>query len=137
MRLTVGQMREILAHCLEERPNEACGLLAGRGGRVRRVYRTTNAERSVRSFLVDPEEQLRVMREMERDGLEFTAVYHSHPTSDAIPSPRDIQLASYPEALHLIISLKKEPAVCRAYHIADGQASEVPLIIDREAPDVQ
>lgn len=137
LRLTAAQMREIIGHCRREQPNEACGLLAGRAGRVERVYATRNAERSPQSFLIHPEDQLRAMSEMERDGLEFIAVYHSHPTSDDVPSPRDIQLVTYPEALNLIVSLRREPIACRAYHIAGGHPHEVPLIVEKEAPDVR
>ncbi|MHB0884336.1 MAG: M67 family metallopeptidase [Bacillota bacterium] len=137
LRLTAAQMREIIALCRSEQPNEACGLLAGRGGRVLRVYPARNADRSSQSFLIHPDDQLRAMSEMERDGLEFTAVFHSHPTSDAVPSHRDIQLATYPDALSLIVSLKREPVVCRAYRIVGGHQSEVPLIIEKEAPDVR
>ncbi len=33
------------------------------------------------------------------------AIYHSHPASPAIPSETDINLAAYPDAIYLIISL--------------------------------
>ncbi len=137
LRLTVAQMHEVIAHCRAERPNEACGILAGRGGRVVRVYATRNADLSPQSFLINSEDQFRVMTETERDDLEFTAIYHYHPTSDALPSQRDVQLTTYPEALHLIVSLRREPVVGRAYRIVEGHVTEVPLIVEKEVSDVR
>ncbi|HEY3315628.1 MAG TPA: M67 family metallopeptidase [Bacillota bacterium] len=122
-------MREIIVHCLDERPNEACGLLVGLGGRVTRVCKVRNVEGSPFDYRVDPEDQFRVMQEMERDGLELTAIYHSHPTSDARPSPKDVRLAYYPEAFQVIVSLRGEPAV-RAFHIVDGRVEEASLIVE-------
>lgn len=129
LRMTQEQVREVVAHCLAGRPNEACGLLLGRGGRVLRVHCLRNADHSPFSFLIEPEDQIRVIEEMERDKLELTAIYHSHPSSEARPSPRDVQRASWPEAFHLIVSLRGEP-VQKVFRIVDGRVEEAPLIIE-------
>ena len=43
-----------------------------------------------------------------------------------MPSPTDIGLALYPDALYLLISLADEPAL-RAWRIVDGAIHEVEL----------
>jgi len=60
---------------------------------------------------MEPEEQLRVFQEIEKEGLELSAIYHSHPHTAAFPSPRDVHYAFYSNSFILIISLmeKKVP----------------------------
>jgi uncharacterized protein len=71
------------------------------------------------------------MKEIDRVGLDLAAIYHSHPTSKAEPSKTDLELAGYPEAVHLIVSLK-EPAkpVVRAYRIRAQKSEEVELVVE-------
>jgi [CysO sulfur-carrier protein]-S-L-cysteine hydrolase len=118
----------IIAQALREHPNEACGLLAGRDGVATRVFEMTNAERSPVIYRMEPAEQLRVFNEMERDGLELVAIYHSHTRSPAYPSTTDVQLAYYPEAIYLIVSLRdRDQPDLRGFRITDGKVEEVEL----------
>src|SRR3989338_2425096 len=111
----------IIAHCLREAPNEACGILAGSGGKVERVYEMTNAEASPETFLMDPKEQLKVVKDMRSLRIEMVAIYHSHVASPARPSSHDIDLALYPDASYLIVSLKdKKNPNLRSFKIVDG-----------------
>jgi proteasome lid subunit RPN8/RPN11 len=93
----------IIAHAHAQAPQEACGLLAGAGGRVRRTYRLPNvSDTPLTNFLADPEQQLRAFQDTERRGLEILAIFHSHPASPAYPSETDIARAYYPQARHVI-----------------------------------
>ncbi len=124
--LTRRQMEEIMAHVMEELPNEACGLLAGQGGRVEKVYPLPNVERSPHAFRADPEAQFRAMEEMEEKGWDIVGIYHSHPSFPPYPSARDIEMAYYPEAVYLIISLQDpQRPQFRAFSLARGQPEEV------------
>ena len=115
----------IIAHCLREAPNEACGILAGSGGKVERVYEMTNAEASPETFLMDPKEQLKVVKDMRSLRIEMVAIYHSHVASPARPSSHDIDLALYPDASYLIVSLqdKSNPGI-RSFKIQNGKVLE-------------
>jgi len=95
----------VVEHARREYPLESCGILAGKNGKITRVYSMKNTEKSSSSYLMAPEEQLKVFREVEEEGLELSAIYHSHPHSQAFPSQRDVDLAFYPDSLILIISL--------------------------------
>jgi len=53
--LTDKQAEEMIRHAQREYPNEACGLLAGKDGRVEKVYQMTNAEHSPVTYRLDPE----------------------------------------------------------------------------------
>ena len=121
--LAPWQLAEIVAHARDEYPHEACGLLGGREGRVERVYALPNAEHSPVCYMADPEAQLRAMLEIEDRGWEIVAFYHSHPSSPAYPSPTDLEMAFYPEALSLIISLIVMGVVTATMLIDKRQAS--------------
>lgn len=103
---------KMVRHALRETPLECCGILAGKGRAVRRMYETRNADESRTTYVIAPEEQLEVFREMEKEGLDMVAIYHSHPNTIPFPSARDVRLAFYPDVAYIVISLKDgEPAV--------------------------
>lgn len=89
-------VNEILRHSLEVFPKEACGLLAGRGGDVSKLYRLRNVDNSEVTYALDPAEQLSALREIEKEGLELVAIYHSHTGSPAFPSSTDVARAFFP-----------------------------------------
>ena len=98
-------LSRVIEHARREYPLESCGILAGKNGKITRVYSMENTEKSPSSYLMAPEEQLKVFREVKEEGLELSAIYHSHPHSPAYPSQRDVVFAFYPDSLTLIISL--------------------------------
>jgi proteasome lid subunit RPN8/RPN11 len=93
----------------------------------------TNAEPSPSFYLMDPQEQFRVMKEIRQEGMELVGIYHSHTESRAYPSGTDVGLAYYPEAVYLIVTLmdRKKPAA-RAFTIVDGTIAEVELNVTPE-----
>ena len=121
---------EIVAHARDELPNECCGLIAAEDGRAVKLFRTSNAEASPVRYGLDPREQYRIMMEIERGGWILGAIYHSHTRSPAYPSQTDVNLAFYPDALYLIVSLQDtDRPDLRAYRIVDGQIDEVELSV--------
>ena len=129
MRIPRSIYEQMLAHAREEVPNECCGLIGGANGEARTVYRAKNAEASPLRYNLDPQDQFRIMREMEEGGEELAAIYHSHTKSPAYPSQTDINLAAYPDALYLIVSLAEGEEPLRGFRIVEGQVSEVDLVI--------
>jgi len=115
----------IVEQAKDEFPNECCGIVAGKDGWVKKVYKLTNVDASPESFSVEPKEQLKVMKEIRNLGLEMLGIYHSHVASFAYPSNRDVELAFYPDAYYLIISLKeKDNPQIRAFKIREGKITE-------------
>ena len=113
--LTQEQAAALIGHARGEFPRECCGLLAGRAGRVERIYRGTNIDRSPYTYMMDPKEQLFAFKEMEAAGLELLGIYHSHPTGPAEPSALDLARNYYPDAVHIIVSLSGPEPVVRAF----------------------
>lgn len=110
----------MIAHAQAEQPNECVGLLAGHpDGRVVERYPLVNALADPRRFesdalsLIDAEKRRRLA------GLEFLAVYHSHPTSPPIPSridtDPDVNFWLDSGVVSLIISLLPPEPVMKAY----------------------
>jgi proteasome lid subunit RPN8/RPN11 len=126
---------ELFEHALSEAPDEACGILSGaapapEGGRVLRFYPTKNADRSPYRYRIDPEEQLRVMLEIDDREEVVWGIFHSHTHTPGEPSPTDRELAFYPGALYLIASLMdpKQPTL-RGWVIDGAAVTELELEI--------
>ena len=107
---------EMVAHCLEGRPNEACGVLAAAGGMLVKVFGMTNASASPLRYSLDPKEQLAVYRKLDDEGCDLAGVFHSHTRTEAYPSPTDVRLASE-DVPYLIVSLATAAPDIRAFRI--------------------
>jgi proteasome lid subunit RPN8/RPN11 len=122
-----------------EVPNEACGLIVGDrpaadGGRALRFEPTRNKAASPYRYEVDPADLYRVSVAADDADQVIWGIVHSHVRSPAVPSPTDIGLALYPDALYLLVSLddrEADPATgersLRAWRIVDDQVHEVAL----------
>lgn len=140
-----AHLYELFAHAMAEDPAECCGLLAGRDGRVERVYRLRNAEeeptRRTR-YTIHARDQLRAMREMDDEGLTLVGIFHSHPRTQSYPSATDLARSRlpgtteplFPGICYLIVSLQ-DPArpYVRAFRIDGPEIVEEEFaVLDRE-----
>jgi [CysO sulfur-carrier protein]-S-L-cysteine hydrolase len=86
-----------------------------------RTFRLKNEANSPVEFISEPRSMFDAVREMQKLGLDILAVYHSHPTSDPVPSRKDLDCNYSSEVQNLIISLKMQHPVIRAWWLnADG-----------------
>lgn len=113
---------------------EICGLIGARQGEVRQCYPVANvAGDPAHLFDMDPQGQIRALREIRERGETLFAIYHSHPHAPPEPSVRDRDLTSFPEAYHLIVSLNTKGVLeLRAWKPTDRDMREVPLKIIRD-----
>ncbi|WP_420629141.1 M67 family metallopeptidase [Candidatus Leptofilum sp.] len=119
-------LNQILNHLQDCYPQEGCGLVAGDAvGRVTAVYPIKNSLHSPIAYQMNPQQQLQAMLNLEAEGWQLLAIYHSHPQGPETPSNTDIQQAYYPEALTMIISLanRKTPIV-RIFQIEGQRVTE-------------
>jgi len=129
MEIPREMLDEIAAHAHDEAPNECCGMIGARNGRAVSLYRARNSEASPLRYVVHPQDQFRIMEQMDERGEELAAIYHSHTKSSARPSQTDINLAEgWPDPIYLICSIADpdSPDV-RAFAIRDGAVEEVAL----------
>jgi proteasome lid subunit RPN8/RPN11 len=123
-------LEEIIAHGRGELPSECCGLLAGRisndVGIATTRFTIGNDEASPREYLSNPRDMFSAFRAMRERGLELLAIYHSHPTSDPVPSSRDIEQNTYGESVvHLIVGLACPQPTVRAWLLMEMGYREV------------
>ena len=125
-----SDLQKIVEHCDREYPNEACGLLAGIDNKVDTVYSLLSEKPSPTFYRIDSREHFSAIREMREAGKELLGIYHSHTGGPAYPSSTDVELAYYPEAVYVIVSLldRKNPDV-KGYSICEEEITEVPLSI--------
>ena len=120
--------KQMLQQAKIEAPIEACGILAGRDEQVEKLYKMTNADQSSDHFMLTPEEQFKVVKDIRAAGLQMLAIYHSHPESPARPSAEDIRLAITPNVIYIIISLQDANIpVAKGFLIDNGNITEVPV----------
>ena len=131
LRLTRAVYSQIVGHCYDGLPDEACGLFAGRpGGDLAEVcYPTDNVAESTKVYTVDPKQHLRADRDAEDRGLEIMGVFHSHTRTEAYPSPTDVAQAPDPTWHYVIVSLRGEAPTLRSYRIVNGNISEEPVVV--------
>ena len=123
MLITAAQREALLEHARAEAPNECCGWIRLRDGRVEEVVRGVNERNSPYGYELDSKTLLAAnVADDDGDGV---AIYHSHPRSPAEPSQTDINLATYPHWLYVIVSLAGDDV--RAWRIADGRVEEEPV----------
>lgn len=86
------------------------------------VALNNHAAKPDQSFFVEPWEQFRAERKIHNGGYEIAGVYHSHPTSEALPSRTDSTMAR-PGELMLIYSVAFD--TIRAWREAEGSLEPV------------
>ncbi|MDQ3744902.1 MAG: M67 family metallopeptidase [Acidobacteriota bacterium] len=114
------------AHARECTPAECCGLLGGRGEEAETVYPLRNVARSPSvAYEAAPEELFDAQRRMRARGESLVGIYHSHPRSaEPAPSPTDVRLAFYPDAVYFIIGFDElGDCVLRAFRVSEREGS--------------
>jgi aspartate-semialdehyde dehydrogenase len=133
IRVPQEMIETMVAHARVGAPQEVCGIIAGDNGNLRRLFRARNvAEDPLTAYQIDPEEQLRIFKTIDRQNWDVVGVYHSHPASPARPSPTDLNLALYPGAVYFIVSLMQpERPQVRAFRLNQEAmtADELDLVV--------
>jgi proteasome lid subunit RPN8/RPN11 len=132
MRIAQGLIDEMVAHAREDLPNECCGMVGGRDGEATRLIPVENAAASPLRFEMDPQGQYDALKEIEADGGELLAIYHSHTKSAAYPSQTDVnQAVNWPDAIYVIVSLQDQAAPdVKAYWLKDLRIADAELVVE-------
>jgi len=124
-------VNQLLNHAQQSADKEICGFISSKEDIPLRTYPIMNiATTPSCRFMMEPAGQINALRQMREHGEDLFAIYHSHPTSPALPSAIDVAEAGYPDALFLIISLNTKGVLeMRGFRIAGENVSEVALTI--------
>ena len=112
---------QIAEHARAGLPDEACGLVSGIGATATRFHPASNADPSPFRYSIDAQDLLRIVTDIDDAEEDLLAIYHSHTRSPAFPSRTDVDLAFWPAAAYLIVSLASEPPDLKAYTIREGR----------------
>ena len=122
---------QLLEHARRQPHRECCGILAGQDNVITRALPAKNvAADPVTNYVITPKEIVRLMGEIRERRLKFLGIYHSHPNwlEANEPSPKDISLAHYSEAIHFIVTPRPYATTpVRAFSIQDGRVTELEI----------
>ena len=125
-------INKVLAHAQQNSDVEICGLIGKDPSDKKEYYPINNISKNPSCrFLMDAPQQINTMKKMREKQQQLFAIVHSHPTTDAIPSPIDIEQSSYKDVFYLIISLSTEGVLeMRAYIQQQENMQEVELVLE-------
>lgn len=139
MILTRRQLDQLIAQARRDAPHETCGMIGGKDGRALKIYPIKNvAANKVIHYLMDGADQIAAMQDMDEQGYDILAIYHSHPVSPAYPSPTDRRDAYdpelgeplYPGTVYLLITLMNPDTPEAHGYLLNGESvQEIPLEI--------
>ncbi|HEX4430206.1 MAG TPA: M67 family metallopeptidase [Frankiaceae bacterium] len=130
LQLSQDHYDAMVTHARRDHPDEACGVIAGRGGVPERFLAMTNAARSPTFYEFDSAELLALYQDMEERDEEPVVIYHSHTATEAYPSRTDISYANEPEAHYVLVSTRDPETVeVRSFRIVEGKAREEPVTV--------
>lgn len=113
------------AHGRETYPDECCGALIGREGRVTSVLPLPNTteEGPRRRFLVRPADYRAAEERASAAGAELLGFYHSHPDHPAVPSQYDLDHA-WPVFSYVIVSVRDGvPGEIRSWKLREDRSA--------------
>jgi proteasome lid subunit RPN8/RPN11 len=111
-------------HGRQTYPNECCGALIGRDGRVIEAFQLPNTteEGPRRRFLVRPGDYRAAEARASEQGGELLGFYHSHPDHPAQPSQYDLDHA-WPFFSYVIVSVRDgRPEEIRSWRLREDRS---------------
>ncbi len=136
MKISRPLYEDLVAHALEEAPNECCGIVASVDGEAVRVFRARNAAASALRYEMDAADQLAIMAEIDAQRWDYGAIYHSHTRSAPQPSQTDINMAFrpgvgvlWPGSIYVIVGVAGDAPEVRAWRIESETPEEVVLSV--------
>ena len=126
--LSSSQKSTLKEHALKDNPNESCAILFGKmegqNTIVKEVFLAKNIENSPVNFTISNEQLIKGYKMAEEKNLDVIAIFHSHPSSDAIPSNTDRKFMETNPVVWIIYSGVTEEF--RAY-VLDSDVKEIPI----------
>jgi proteasome lid subunit RPN8/RPN11 len=123
-------MLEMKTHVYaSQRKIEICGLLAGKSNVAIGIYPISNSLHSAVRFNMEPMELLAALMDMETNGWEIVAIYHTHPNGPDHPSETDVNEAYIPDIVHIIWSNTGDAWQWKTYSIDPPRFRETPVIV--------
>jgi proteasome lid subunit RPN8/RPN11 len=118
--------QEMVEYCRNTLPYEACGLLSGMEGMGMAIWKLKNESRNLNRFYMSIQH---AVEKMEEHTEQLTGIFHSHPSTAAFPSLKDIKNNPYTQLAYLIVSFYKGKVEVGCFKIDGKTAIPMELII--------
>ena len=123
--LAPTQIEQLTRLARSSLPNESCAFLLGKNDRVVEILAMQNADQSVISFSIEPQDVLRAYDVAESKKLQVMGIFHSHPARPA-PSNTDKKFMEINPVVWLIYSTTEQEFKAYVY---DSDVREVAVKI--------
>lgn len=127
--LSTTLKNRVVRSCASALPVESCGLIAGREGRGRKLYRCSNVDGDEHSYGITADEVYRASLDADKYGWMLLGSWHSHPTGPDELSAEDV--AGSPEIagwVHVLVAFLAGAPTVRGFVLrGDLPAREVHL----------
>ena len=136
IRIGPAVLHAIEQHARAAAPEECCGLLIARNGRIDEAIPVENqAADPGRRYEIAPRDYLDAIRRCRGADAVVIGAYHSHPESPAEPSQTD-RATAFSDFLYVIAGPAQPAAelAVRAYRLKGGNFHPVRLVPDAKEP---
>lgn len=120
---------DMIAYCQTALPNEGCGLLSGITASGNTLWKLRNESDNSNRFYMSAEAIKHVVELIGKKGEILSGIFHSHPSSPAIPSSHDIENNLYTDLAYLIVSFYKGKVDVGCFKMDDKTAIPLKLIV--------
>ncbi|SFS64433.1 JAB domain-containing protein [Marininema halotolerans] len=112
-------------HCVNQLPQEGCGILAGSGREITSFFPVKNQEERTNAYSFEARSYLTALKEIRNQAIQWIGIIHSHPNTEPYPSFEDIARWPDPMLTCWILSLKEQPNLA-AFSIREGTCLPIP-----------
>lgn len=123
------QFDEMIMDVRKHADEEACGLIGGKKAIACKVYPITNSLHAPTRFRMDASEQVTALMDIERNGWDLLAIYHSHLNGPGVPSETDTLEFAYPGVIYLIIDMSGSIQAVRGFQMSNGVWREIKITV--------
>lgn len=120
---------DMIAYCQKALPNEGCGLLSGITNSGDTLWKLRNESHNSNRFYMSAEAIKHAVEKINKKGEILSGIFHSHPSSPAIPSSYDIEYNLYTDLAYLIVSFYKGEVEVRCFRMDNNTVIPVKLIV--------
>ncbi len=121
---------DMIEHCKSELPYETCGLFSGNGENVQSRWEFNNSFKQRHRYFIAKEIVQEALTKISDKQEEVLVIYHTHPTTDPVPTYIDMKNHPDPNVIMMIVSFRLSEPRVKAYQITNGRCVDYPYLVD-------
>ncbi|SHN07075.1 Proteasome lid subunit RPN8/RPN11, contains Jab1/MPN metalloenzyme (JAMM) motif [Gracilibacillus kekensis] len=121
--------QKIIEEGEKQLPYEACGFISGQNNKVRSFWPLVNEIRSRHRFFVSKSKVHQKIQEIHNTREQLYAVFHSHPTTAAIPSSYDLRNHPVDSIDMVIVSYKLDSPQLKWFQIDQSSYKNISWLL--------